>query len=79
MKPTVIPFPHDPRARRARTLDVAARAIPLLEAALREGNATLLGELFAVLGAEAAGEGALGRLEAIRIGEAEIVRLRARK
>ncbi|HSQ64591.1 MAG TPA: hypothetical protein VLM85_15310 [Polyangiaceae bacterium] len=76
-KPSVISFPAGARARRARTLDIAGRAIPLLQAALDAGNATLLRELFAVLGDEAAGADALARAESISIEDAQIVRLAA--
>ncbi len=75
MKPSVIQFPDSPRAQRARTLDIAGRAIPLLQAALDAGNATLLRELFAVLGDVAHGADARARLESISLEDGEVVRL----
>ncbi len=69
----LLQFPDTPRVRRARTLDIAGRAIPLLQAALDAGNATLLRELFAVLGDVAAGEDALARFVAISVADAQVV------
>jgi len=77
MNPSVFQLPDGPRARRARTLDVAGRAIPLLQAALDAGNATLLRELFAVLGDVASGADALARMEGISLDDADVVRLAA--
>jgi len=74
-KPSLIPFPDTAREKRERTFDIARRAIPLLQAALDAGNATLLGELFAVLGDVAGGADALARADEIWIGDAEIVQL----
>ena len=76
-KPSVISFPASACARRARTLDIAGRAIPLLAAALDAGNATLLRELFAVLGDVASGADALARMEGISLDDADVVRLAA--
>ncbi len=71
----VIRFPTTARAERERALDVAAKAIPLLRAALDAGNAALLRELFAVLGDVADGADASVRLAEITIEDAEIVRI----
>ena len=51
----VIQFPNTRRIERERTLDVAAKVIPLLQAALDSDNAMLLRDLFAVLGDVAQG------------------------
>jgi hypothetical protein len=71
----VIRFPTTARGERERTFDVAAKAIPLLEAALDAGNAALVREIFAVLGDVAGGADASGRLADITIEDAQIVRI----
>ena len=72
----VISFPTAARARRAYVLQVARAALPLLEAASEAGDATLIEKIFDGLGAVARGEDALGVLEAVRFGDAEIIPLR---
>lgn len=72
----LVRFPAGPRIRREHTLDVAATVMPLLRAAQAEGNATLLRDLFAVLGDFAAGGNAHARLGAIRMKHGEVVPLR---
>jgi hypothetical protein len=58
-------------------LDVAASVVPLLEAAVEEGNAALIERIFAALGAFPSG-GALAQLEAIELEDAEVVKFVAR-
>ncbi|HEX7601169.1 MAG TPA: hypothetical protein VF316_06165 [Polyangiaceae bacterium] len=74
----LLQFPEASRLRRERTFDIAARAIPLLQAALDSGNATLLCELFAVLGEVADGGEAYARISAILMKDAEVAAMPAR-
>jgi hypothetical protein len=76
---TVIPFPQLARLRRERILDVAEKAIPLLEAARASGNSTLLRGLFAVLGDVAWDIDATELLETISTHDGEIVALPDRR
>jgi len=72
----VVQFPERARAERERVLDIARSAVALLEAALEEGNAGLLREVFAALGDAAAGGDAERRLEGILLRDADVVELR---
>lgn len=71
----LLQFPEASRLKRERTFDIAAKTIPLLQAALDSGNAALLRELFAVLGDVANGGEAYARLCAISMKDAEVVNL----
>lgn len=70
---TVIRFPDRSRVQRERTLDIAAKAVPLLQAAIAAGNSALVRDLFAVLGDVADGADAMARLASISIEDAEVV------
>jgi len=70
---TVIRFPDRARAERERILDIAARAVPLLQAAIAAGNSALVRDLFAVLGDVAEDADAMSRLASITIADGKIV------
>ena len=74
----VVQFPEASRVRRERTLDIAAKLIPVLQEALDSGNATLVLELFAVLGEVARGGEAYARIAAIELKDGEVVGMRGR-
>jgi len=69
----VIRFPDRSRVERERILDIATKAVPLLQAAIAAGNSALLRDLFAVLGDVADGADAMARLTSISIEDAEVV------
>ena len=69
----VIRFPDRSRVERERILDIAAKAVPLLQAAIATRNAALLRELFAVLGDVADDADAMARLASISIEDGKIV------
>jgi hypothetical protein len=71
----LLQFPAGARIEREGLLAVARSVVPLLEAALEEGNAELVRQVFGVLGAVAEGGDAEGRLAAIRIWDGELVKL----
>ena len=73
----IVQFPDAARAEREGLLNITRALLPLLEAALAEGNAELLREVFAVLGDVASGRDAEARLAAIRVEDAKVVPLRA--
>lgn len=75
----VVPFPETPRVRRELTLDIAAKLIPLLQEALDVGNATLVRDLFAVLGEVARGGDAYALVSMIEMKDGEVVRMRGRR
>lgn len=77
----VVQFPETLRVRRERTLDIAAKLIPVLQEALDSGNATLVRGLFAVLGEAAAGGDAFALISAIQMRNGELVAMprRARR
>ena len=75
--PRLVQFPNAARVERDGLLGIARSVVPLLAAALEEGNAALVRQVFAVLGDVADGGDAAGRLAGIRLGDAEVVQLGA--
>lgn len=73
----ILKFPDAVRVERQGVLNITRALLPLLEAALAEGNAELLREVFAVLGDVADGRDAEARLAAIRVEDATVVLLKA--
>ncbi len=69
----LIRFPDRARAERERILDIAAKAVPLLQAAIAAGNSALVRDLFAVLGDVAEDADAMSRLASISIEDGKIV------
>jgi hypothetical protein len=76
---TVLPFPTASRNRREHLLRVASAAVPLLQALVAAGNATMVARIFDALGALSADHDALARLDAIRQESAEVVVLSERR
>jgi hypothetical protein len=74
----LVQFPEAPRVRREQILDIAAKLIPVLQEALDAGNATLVRDLFAVLGEVARGGDAYALVSMIEMKDGEVVGLRGR-
>ena len=72
----VLRFPSEERARREQLLGIAAAALPVLQAALEMGNATMVARVIAALGAMPCHDDALALLEAIGVTDAEVVDIR---
>jgi hypothetical protein len=75
--PRLVQFPNAARVERDGLLGIARSVVPLLAAALEEGNAELVRQVFGVLGEVAEGGDAAARLAGIRLGDAEVVQLGA--
>jgi hypothetical protein len=76
---SVVAFPADAREERARLLEIARSALPLLEAALHEDNVRLLKRVFESLGEAARGRDGRARLELVQLNDAQVIPLRPRR
>jgi hypothetical protein len=72
----VLQFPDLERRRRAHVLRIAGALVPLLQAAVETGNASLVQRVFRAMGELACGD-AMAELEAIRVADAEVVEIRS--